>query len=198
MAPPTVPARSRSTGPLSGARRLAPPGGPSEHRRLVVPGPVAGDGVPTWENDDDPSAAVVEQHRSAIIASFPRVFDGSTKLRAMIGAPMQFNLKAGYKPVAITAARPIPYVWREEVKIVDDILTYDVTYRQHLAHVIDVIRRCDDTGITLNPAKFRFGGSPGPVSGHGTSHGATPRTTVCRNRRGTSRRSGHAVHSSDR
>ena len=144
VAPPTVPAHSRSTGPLSGARRLAPPGGPSEHRRLVAPGPVAGYGVPTWENDDDPSAAVVEQHRSAIIASFPRVFDGSAKLRAMIGAPMQFNLKAGYKPVAITAARPIPYAWHEEVKTqLDDLqargIIAPVDYATEWCHVMVLV-----------------------------------------------------------
>ena len=37
-----------------------------------------------------------------------------------------------------------------------DILTYDVTYRQHLAHVIDIVRRCEASGITLNPEKFQF------------------------------------------
>ena len=302
-----VPPGSRSTDPPSGAGRSTPsggctgvgaaaaltppPDGLSERWRPVTPAPVAGSGLPTWEDDGDPSTAIIEEHRSAIIASFPRVFDGDAKLPAMAGAPMQFDLKAGYKPVAITAARPVPYAWREEVKaqlddlqargiiqpvdyatewchamvlvpkpsggvrvcvdftplnryverpayptrtaqsvvadmpagqrwfstldakmgyfqveiaercqdltcfmtpwgrmkflrapmgltvsgdeylrrgdqalcgipgtakIVDDILTYDVTYRQHLSHVIDIIRRCDENRITLNPAKFQF------------------------------------------
>ena len=265
------------------------PDGPAEQCRPALTAAVAG--LLSWEVDGDPPAATVAQHRSALIASFPRVFDGDDKLRAMVGAPMQIDLKPGYRPVAITAARAVPYAWREEVKaqlrdlqtrgiitpveyatewchamvlvpkpsggvrvcvdftplngyverpayptrtaqsvvadipdgqrwfstldakmgyfqveiaercqdltcfmtpwgrmkflrapmgltvsgdeylrrgdqalggipdtakIVDDILTYDVTYRQHLAHVIDVIRRCDETGITLNPDKFRF------------------------------------------
>ncbi|XP_043240331.1 uncharacterized protein K02A2.6-like [Amphibalanus amphitrite] len=42
------------------------------------------------------------------------------------------------------------------VKIVDDILVVAQTYRQHLQQVIEVLRRCDDRGITLNPQKFKF------------------------------------------
>ena len=42
------------------------------------------------------------------------------------------------------------------VKIVDDILAVAQTYRQHLQQVIEVLRRCDDRGITLNPQKFKF------------------------------------------
>ena len=42
------------------------------------------------------------------------------------------------------------------VKVVDDLLAYDTTYRAHLAHVIAVIQRCDERGITLNPKKFVF------------------------------------------
>ena len=271
------------------AAMTAPPDGSSGLRHPAST--ATGSGLPSWEVNGDPSATTVEQHRAALIASFPRVFDGDDKLRAMVGEPMQFDLKPGYRPVAITAARAIPYAWREEVKnqlddlqargiitpvnhatewchgmvlvpkqsggvrvcvdftplnayverpayptraaqnvvadiptgqrwfstldakmgyfqveiaercqdltcfmtpwgrmkflrapmgltvsgdeylrrgdqalsgipdtakIVDDILTYDVTYRQHLARVIDIIRRCDETGITLNPAKFRF------------------------------------------
>ncbi|XP_043200358.1 uncharacterized protein LOC122369578 [Amphibalanus amphitrite] len=42
------------------------------------------------------------------------------------------------------------------VKIVDDILAVAQTYRQHLQQVIEILRRCDDRGITLNPLKFKF------------------------------------------
>ena len=44
----------------------------------------------------------------------------------------------------------------QTVKIVDDILAYDYSYRDHLAHVINILQRCDQYGITLNPDKFKF------------------------------------------
>ncbi|KAK4329508.1 hypothetical protein Pmani_000139 [Petrolisthes manimaculis] len=43
------------------------------------------------------------------------------------------------------------------IKIVDDILVYDSTYSAQLDHVIQVVQRCDQHGITLNPDKFVFG-----------------------------------------
>ena len=42
------------------------------------------------------------------------------------------------------------------VKIVDDVLAYDFTYRQHLSHITSILERCDKFGITLNPKKFTF------------------------------------------
>ncbi|KAK3866861.1 hypothetical protein Pcinc_027639 [Petrolisthes cinctipes] len=42
------------------------------------------------------------------------------------------------------------------IKVVDDILAYDNTYQEHLQHMIKIMKRCDDTGITLNPRKFLF------------------------------------------
>ena len=42
------------------------------------------------------------------------------------------------------------------VKIVDDILTYDEDYQQHLNHVWQVLNRCKENKITLNPNKFQF------------------------------------------
>ena len=39
----------------------------------------------------------------------------------------------------------------QTVKIVDDILAYDYTYRDHLAHVISILQRCEKFGVTLNP-----------------------------------------------
>ena len=42
------------------------------------------------------------------------------------------------------------------LKIVDDLLMHDATYGAHLSHVITVLRRCRETGITINPRKFQF------------------------------------------
>ena len=44
----------------------------------------------------------------------------------------------------------------QTVKIVDDVLVYDFTYRQHLSHVTSILERCDKFGITLNAKKFSF------------------------------------------
>ena len=40
------------------------------------------------------------------------------------------------------------------LKIVDDLLVHDNTYRTHLSHVVIVLQRCRKTGITINPRKF--------------------------------------------
>ncbi|XP_045118162.1 uncharacterized protein LOC123508472 [Portunus trituberculatus] len=45
----------------------------------------------------------------------------------------------------------------QTIKIVDDILAYDTTYKDHLAHVINIVHRCDQHGVTLNKGKFKFG-----------------------------------------
>ena len=44
----------------------------------------------------------------------------------------------------------------QTVKIVDDVLAYDTSYRAHLAHVIAILRRCASRGITLDRKKFQF------------------------------------------
>ena len=42
------------------------------------------------------------------------------------------------------------------VKIVDDILLYDGSYKEHLSLVISVLQKCDKFGIPLNPEKFKY------------------------------------------
>ena len=42
-------------------------------------------------------------------------------------------------------------------KIVDDILLYDQTWEQHINHVREFLKRCQSSGITLNPSKFSLG-----------------------------------------
>lgn len=41
-------------------------------------------------------------------------------------------------------------------KVVDDILIYDKTFEEHYIHIRQVLDRCRETGITLNPEKFVF------------------------------------------
>ena len=44
-------------------------------------------------------------------------------------------------------------------KVVDDVLAYDTEYDAHLQHVRQILQRCDEHGITLNPEKCRFADS---------------------------------------
>ena len=44
----------------------------------------------------------------------------------------------------------------QTVRIVDDVLAHDPSYKDHLIHVIAILQRCDQYGITLNADKIRF------------------------------------------
>ena len=44
-------------------------------------------------------------------------------------------------------------------KVVDGVLAYDTEYDVHLQHVRQILQRCDEHGITLNPEKCRFADS---------------------------------------
>ena len=126
-APPTADgpahgARFYAPGPASGPARRGPRAPAAESLERDPPTTGDGQSLPSWENDSEPPAATIAAHREAILASFPRVFDGEEKLRPMVGAPMTIDLKPGYRPVAITAARAVPFAWREEVKAqLDDL-----------------------------------------------------------------------------
>ena len=41
-------------------------------------------------------------------------------------------------------------------KIVDDVIVYDENKPQHVQHVREILRRCEDKGISLNRDKFQF------------------------------------------
>ena len=305
VAPP-APRRAKSTPPEGGAERAAP-SGRSCQTDSAAPAETSGGEpgklpagraekmarveLPSWTSDADPPEEVRAAHAAAIIAQYPRVFGSDTTLREMAGGPLVIELQADACPSALTAARPVPYGWRDEIKdqlddlqakgiiepvdyptdwchpmvpvskrpsgvrlcvdfsrlnkyvkrptypvrtpqdavasvapgsrwlttldakmgyfqvpideksrdltcfitpwgryrfrraamglvsssdvylqrgdqalgdipntckVVDDLLLYDKTYREHLAHVIAIVRRCDEWGITLNADKFRF------------------------------------------
>ncbi|XP_064083006.1 uncharacterized protein LOC135199020 [Macrobrachium nipponense] len=62
----------------------------------------------------------------------------------------------------------------QTVKIVDDVLAYDYSYKDHLAHIISILQRCDEYGITLNPQKICFAKSVVDFCGYKiSSHGYT-------------------------
>ena len=42
-------------------------------------------------------------------------------------------------------------------RITDDFVAYDATWEAHVLHVIDILQRCTERGITLNSSKFVFG-----------------------------------------
>ena len=41
-------------------------------------------------------------------------------------------------------------------KIVDDVVVFDKDERQHVEHVREILRRCEERGISLNHDKFKF------------------------------------------
>ena len=45
---------------------------------------------------------------------------------------------------------------KNTVKVVDDILIFDEDYQSHLNNVWDMLEKCRENGITLNPQKFEF------------------------------------------
>ncbi|KAF0296550.1 hypothetical protein FJT64_006005 [Amphibalanus amphitrite] len=47
---------------------------------------------------------------------FPRVFDTTGHLREMTGGPMRIELKDDARPTAVTAARSIPFAYRDQAK----------------------------------------------------------------------------------
>ena len=288
---PTVAPVAAATGTGQARCAAAQPTQPGGTAAAQKPAPPPAESLPTWDKDDDPSEETVAAHAAAIMAHYPRVFSADGPLREMDGGPMVIELREDATPTAVTAARPVPYAWRADiksqldelqargviapvdyptewchpmvavakrpsgvrlcvdltrlnrfvkrptypvrpphdavtgipagsrwmttldaamgyfqvplaepsqdltcfitpwgrmkflrapqgcvsagdeynrrgdmalgdipntVKVVDDLLAYDATYRDHLAHVIAVVQRCDECGITLNPRKFVF------------------------------------------
>ena len=290
--PTVAPVAATATLPVTGCDAAQPtcPVEATAAAAHAAPPPPAG-GLPTWDEDGDPSEETIAAHAAAIVAHHPRVFSAEGPLREMDGGPMAIELRKDATPTAVTAARPVPYAWRADikaqldelqargviapvdyptewchpmvavakrpsgvrlcvdltrlnrfvkrptypvrpphdavtgipagsrwmttldaamgyfqvplaepsqdltcfitpwgrmkflrapqgcvsagdeynrrgdmalgdipntVKVVDDLLAYDATYRDHLAHVIAVVQRCDERGITLNAKKFAF------------------------------------------
>ena len=106
---PSTPATRRKTDPASDSPTSASVTG----ERCQDPSRTV---LPTWPHDFDPSDEQVADHAAAIMAAYPEVFGSSPTLRAMSGEPMRIELTADAQPHAVTAARPIPYCWREDIK----------------------------------------------------------------------------------
>lgn len=65
--------------------------------------------------------------------AFPEVFDVNRPLREIIGGPMKIIINDDAQPYAITAARSIPFAWRDKVKeqlgkLLGDSIIFEVTY----------------------------------------------------------------------
>ena len=73
--------------------------------------------LPTWDPAwGDPTEQQIGEHRAALLRAFPRVFNSDPPLRPMTGGPMRIELTPDARPVALTAARNIPYAWRDDIK----------------------------------------------------------------------------------
>ena len=82
--------------------------------------------LPREQHNRDPTPAERTSHFSALITAFHRVFNTSNTLREMAGGAMRIQLIVGAQPSAITASRPIPYSWRDEIKAqLDEFLEKD-------------------------------------------------------------------------
>ncbi|XP_068206283.1 uncharacterized protein [Palaemon carinicauda] len=157
-----------------------------------VSSPVA---LPRWPYERDPTEEERAEHAAALVSAFPRVFGATKILREMHGGPMHIKLSENARPFAVTAPRTIPYSWRSEIKDqLDELLEKDVICKvehptewchpivpvakkpngDHLAHIISILRRCDEYGITLNDQKIYFAKRVADFCGYKiSSHGYT-------------------------
>ena len=124
--PRTVSAAGRPGMPaVPGADVGAPVDHAGERPQVRSGGPAVA--LPTWPHDYDPTEQQRAEHAAAIMAAYPEVFGQSDTLRAMAGEPMRIELSADARPRAVTAARAIPYSWRDEIKAqLDDLLSQDI------------------------------------------------------------------------
>ena len=64
------------------------------------------------------------------------------------------------------------------VKVVDDILSYEADYQSHIYNVWEILKKCRDYGITLNPDKFKFASEEVNYCGYVLNNeGFTPEST---------------------
>ena len=65
-------------------------------------------------------------------------------------------------------------------KVAGDILAYDLSYSAHLENVWNILQRCDDHGMALNPDKCSFAGNEVEFCGFKTNQtGYTATTRSC-------------------
>ena len=126
---------------------------PAEQRGGTLPATGASDHLPVWDSDADPPEEVRAAHAAALVHCFPRVFGQDTTLQVMDGDPMVIELRPDATPTSVTAARPIPFAWRAEVKAqLDDLLhrgvIVPVDYPTEWCHPISCVPK--------NPTGFRL------------------------------------------
>ncbi|KAF0302152.1 hypothetical protein FJT64_025761 [Amphibalanus amphitrite] len=93
---------------------------------------------PVWEHEYDPSDDVIRGHEAALRQQFKDVFDGNETLCEMAGGPMVIDLTDDAVPTALTAARNIPYCWREEIKSqLDDLVARGIVAPDIFPRVFD-------------------------------------------------------------
>ena len=125
----------------------------AEQRDGARPAAGAFDRLPVWDSDTDPPEEVRAAHAAALVDCFPRVFGQDSTLRVMDGGPMVIELRPDATPTSVTAARPIPFAWRAEVKAqLDDLLhrgiIVPVSYPTEWCHPISCVPK--------NPTGFRL------------------------------------------
>lgn len=74
------------------------------------------DDSPPVCSDKQPSKLMREAHKKKLLSDFQSVFDVSKELKTMKGKPMRILLTDDAVPFALTAARTIPFAWKDRIK----------------------------------------------------------------------------------
>ena len=88
---------------------------------------------PVWDDKNgEPTPQQRAEHLAMLQDIFPRVFGTTGPLREMSGGPMKIELQDDAQPFAITAARAIPFAYRDQAKhqldkLVEDGVIVEVT-----------------------------------------------------------------------
>ena len=104
--------------------------------------------------DKHPSRKVREEHAKLLKSTFSSVFDTSKQLKPMKGEPMRIELREDAIPYAVTAARSIPFAWKEQVKnkikdMVDKNIITEVTKPTEWCHPLVLQPKKDSSEVRL-------------------------------------------------
>ena len=147
---------------------------------MSYPVPITSDinsvAVPMISDDDIPSL------KSKLLKEFLDVLDDQGPLKPMIGPLMSIELVQGYKPLALSNARPIPIAWRDTVKkILEDvtaqgIIALELILNVRLAYSLcPVTPTCALCPISIHYTLYTFLPSYTSLPGPSPLYRCTPR-----------------------
>ena len=117
---------------------------------------------PIWhEGQGEPSVEVKQQHLNMLKDAFAEVFDVNRPLREMFGGPMEIVLNDDAQPYAVTAARSIPFAWRDKAKeqlekLLQDGIISEVTHPTEWCHPLVVVPKKPTEGSNEDTTDARI------------------------------------------